>query len=227
MHTFRRPSLQGLRKKQGRHWKKMHTFQGEHMVYAPSIDSGTLPFPDADFGDWFVLRTKARQEKILAADLAARSLGVFCPLVQTTRYYGHRKAVIELPLFPGYVFLRGSNDEAYEADRTRRIAQIIRVHDQDRLDLELQSLHLALENEATLDPYPFLKEGVWVEVRSGPFEGVRGMVESRGRRTNLLVLQVEILGRAVSLEIDGSLLSVIDETREFSRPQPKYLAVNF
>jgi transcription antitermination factor NusG len=190
------------------------------------FDQDLSHWPSQDLGDWFVLRTKARQEKILANDLSARSLGVFLPIVKTTRYYGNRKATVDLPLFPGYVFLRGSNDEAYEADRTRRIAQIIRVHDQERIDVELQSLFLALEGEACLDPYPYLKEGVWVEVRSGPFQGIRGMIESRGSQSNLLILQVEMLGRAVSLQLDGALLDVIDYIEEH-RPQPKYLAMNF
>lgn len=200
---------------------------GASMVHATeSLGLSSSPWPDQDFGDWFVLRTRARQEKILAHDLSARSLGVFLPLVKKIRYYGKRKACVDLPLFPGYVFLRGSNDEAYQADRTRRIAQIIPVHNQARMDLELQSLFVALDNEAPLDPYPYLKEGVWVEVRCGPFQGVRGMIESRTSQTNLLILQVEMLGRAVSLQIDASLLDVI-EFRENPKPQPKYLAVNF
>lgn len=166
-------------------------------------------WPAAEVGDWFVLRTRARQEKILAQDLAARSIFCFLPLIRTVRYYGEHKARVEVPLFAGYLFLRGSVDDAYTADRTQRVAQIIDVADQSRLDAELRSLYLALRNVTTLDPYPYLKQGVHVEVRSGPFRGIQGVVESRARM-NLLVLQVEMLGRAVSLEIDPALLEVID-----------------
>lgn len=171
--------------------------------------SPTVCWPGHEAGLWFVLRTRARQEKILANDLAARSIPSFLPLVNAVRYYGGRKAFVELPLFPGYVFLRGSHDDAYSADRTRRVAQILPVLDQAKLDTELQSLHLALSHDAPLDPFPYLKKGVRVEVRSGPFRGVQGLIEDRSR-SNLLILQVEMLGRAVSLEIDASLLEVID-----------------
>jgi transcription antitermination factor NusG len=171
--------------------------------------------PGSEFGDWFILRTRARQEKIIAQDLAARSIGAYVPLVRAIRYHGGRRTRVDLPLFPGYVFLRGSVDEAYEADRTRRIAQIIKVADQDRLDAELTSLWLALGSEAPLNPYPHLKTGVWVEVRSGPFQGVKGLIQDRSR-TNLLILQVHILGQAVCLEIDGSLLDVIETPRQLS-----------
>ena len=165
------------------------------------------PFPES-LDEWFVLRTKSRQEKALATDLRARGIASFLPLITCTKYYGGRKAHVELPVFPGYVFLRGEIDQAYEADRTRRVAQIIEVVDQRRFDDELRNIHLALRGRAPLDPYPYLHAGVRVEVRAGPFQGVQGVIEEGGRRDRL-ILQVEILGRAVSLEIDASLLDVV------------------
>jgi transcription termination/antitermination protein NusG len=175
-----------------------------------AIDKDVDPFAAEALDLWFVLRTKSRQEKILAGELSARGIRSFLPLMNCTRYYGGRKMQVELPVFPGYLFLRGEVDDAYEADRTRRVAQIIKVVDQTRLDQELCNLRLALQGSAPLDPYPYLRAGVRVEVRAGPFRGLQGVVEPGGRR-NRLVLQVEILGRAVSLEIDPSLLDVIDQ----------------
>jgi transcription termination/antitermination protein NusG len=159
-------------------------------------------------GDWHVLHTKSRQEKILCEDLAALSIPHYLPLVRSVRYYGKRKAVVEEPLFPGYVFLRGTLDQAYLADRTRRVAHIIKVSDQQQIEWELRNLSLALTNTAALSAYPFLKEGVRVEVRSGPFRGLQGVIDGRSKN-NRLILQVNTLGRGVSLEIDGALLEPI------------------
>src|SRR5436190_8646054 len=92
---------------------------------------------------WHVLRTKSRQEKILASELDAMGIGSYLPLIRQVRFYAGRKATVEVPIFPGYVFLRGSIDDAYQADRTKRIAQIIRVHDQQQLHWELRNIHLA------------------------------------------------------------------------------------
>jgi transcription antitermination factor NusG len=154
-------------------------------------------------GDWYVLHTKSRQEKALAHDLVAQDIPHFLPLIQHVRFHGKRKALLREPLFPGYVFLRGSLDEAYLADRTKRIAQIIKVSDQSALDWELRNLAMALVCRAPLDPYPYLKEGVLVEVKGGPLRGLQGFVE---RRMNFdrLVLQVDMLGQAVSLELHGA-----------------------
>ena len=167
-----------------------------------------IAFPPAEFGKWHVLHTKSRQEKVVAADLAAMGIAFYLPLVRQVRYYGRRKARVSMPLFPGYVFLRGTLEQVYAADRTKRIANIIPVNAQDQLDWELKNLHLALARDAELTPFPFLKKGVRVEVRSGPFRGLQGVIEGRAA-DNRLILQVDMLGRAVGLEIDGALLDPI------------------
>jgi transcription antitermination factor NusG len=160
-------------------------------------------------GRWVVLHTKSRQEKMLADDLEARGINHYLPLVRTVRCYGGRRAVVELPLFPGYLFLRGSLDDAYVSDRTRRVAAILPVHDQQRMSVELRNIFMALSGGVALDPYPYLHKGLRVEVRSGPFRGLQGLIDGRGSR-GLLILQVQLLGRAVAMEIDPSLVDLID-----------------
>ena len=158
---------------------------------------------------WYVLHTKSRQEKAVASHLTAKGINHFLPLVAKVRYYGRRKMIVQLPLFPSYVFLLGNVEQAYEADRTRRLARIIHVTDQQQLGWELQNLRLAVDNQAPLDPYPHLKNGVRVEVRAGPFRGLQGVIEHRTRPDRLL-LQINTLGRSVSLEIDGALLEALE-----------------
>jgi transcription termination/antitermination protein NusG len=165
--------------------------------------------PDQSRGMWFVLHTRSRQEKAVAEDLSARRISCFLPLVRQVRYYGRRKALVDEPLFPGYIFLRGVIEQAYTADRSRRIAGIIRVHDQQWLDWELKNLYIALRAQAPLDPFPYLKRGVRVEVRSGPFRGLQGLVEDR-LKIDRILLQVNMLGRGVSLEVDGALVEPLD-----------------
>ena len=181
-------------------------------VIAPRarVESGSGPvLPSAEYGDWFVLRTRSRQEKILAADLRARKIGYFLPLMRVERMYCNRKISVELPLFVGYLFLRGSFDDAYFADRTGRVAQIIQVNDQRRLDWELSNLAQVMGLNTKIDPYPYLKKGVRVEVRSGPLKGIQGLVEDRARK-HRLILQVDALGQAVSVEVDAAIVEVAE-----------------
>ena len=170
-----------------------------------TTSANSLVFPEASLGDWHVLHTLSRQEKAVAADCAAMKVGCFLPLIRQVRFYGNRKAKVELPLFPGYVFVRGTRDQVFEVDRMKRIASIIKVPDQFQIEQELRQLHLAVIHQAPLEPFPYLKKGIPVEVRSGPFRGLRGIIEDR-TKDQRIILQVNILGRAVSLELDGALL---------------------
>ena len=76
---------------------------------------------------------------------------------------------VEMPLLPGYLFLSGHLEDCYEAYRTTRVKlQIIPVNDQAKLTWELKNLAMVLDQEVTLDPYPYLvkKElGWWVRGR--------------------------------------------------------------
>ena len=174
-----------------------------------AIDLGAIALEGV--GQWFVLHTRSRQEKALAADLSAMGVRCFLPMLKTVRYYGRRKARVVLPLFPNYVFLRGSLDDVYQADRTRRVASIIRVADQAGLQRELMQIHRVLLAEGELSLHPGLERGVWVEVTAGPFKRVRGQVEGYAK-LDRLILQVQALGQASSLEIDAGLLRRIDPT---------------
>jgi transcription antitermination factor NusG len=159
---------------------------------------------------WFVLHTLSRQEKQLCEDLDNRFIRHFLPLVTKTHYYGRRKVVAELPLFPGYLFMLGSIEQAYSADRTGRVARILPVADQDQLNWEMRNLQIALQRKAVLDIYPNLRAGARVEVRSGPFRRLQGVIDERPGKRNQLFLQVTTLGKGVSLEIDSSLLELLE-----------------
>ena len=154
-------------------------------------------------GFWYVLHTRSRHEKSLAEDLSARGIRHFLPLVTKVRRWGKRKATVEEPLFPGYLFLRGSQEDAFTADRTRWVAQIIPVADQQRLEWELRNIARALDEKTPLDPYPYLKKGIRVEVTSGPLRGLQGLIESR-TNVDKLILAIDMLGQGVTVELAGA-----------------------
>ena len=56
---------------------------------------------------WFALYTTPRHEKHVSEMLAQRQIETFLPLYRTTRRWKKsRPVVLELPLFPTYVFVR-------------------------------------------------------------------------------------------------------------------------
>jgi transcription antitermination factor NusG len=158
---------------------------------------------------WHVIHTRTRQEKALARSLTAAGVEHYLPLVRRVRVCGHRKRTVEQPLFASYLFLFGPVEATYMAVATKRVANVIRVPDQDRFVGEIQQIRLALDQGAELSPYPYLTVGRRVRVTGGPFRGIEGMIE-KVPRPDRLVLQIAALGRATSLEIDAGLLEPVD-----------------
>lgn len=174
--------------------------------------SMALPTPQHEThcdAKWYVLHCKPRQEQCVADALKAKRAHAYLPRIEQVRYYGKRKVKRSLPLFPGYVFLLGNKDNAYDVDRSRGIVQIIEPHDQDQLAWELENIQFAIQQDAPLIECASLKVGTRVEVIAGPFKGMQGLVEAN-RRDDRVVLQVSMLGRAMSVEIDASLLNKLD-----------------
>lgn len=179
---------------------------------APGSDFSRLPPAEARSagGAWSVAHTLPRQEKALAEALVMSGVPCFLPLISHVRFYGHRKRTVEIPLFASYVFVFGTVEQSRDALRTKRVVQMLAVADQTRLDNELSQLDRAIAGGATLDPYPYLEVGKRVVVVRGPFQGIEGLIDER-KSVGRLVLNVSLLGRATSLEIDSSLLEPMDE----------------
>lgn len=165
--------------------------------------------PPAPVARWSVLHTRPRQEKALARMLHAANIEHELPLARHVTFHGHRRRVVDTPLFPSYLFMRGPAEATWFARASRRVANVIPIDDQARFLHELTQIRLALESGADLLADDYLAVGRRVRVRSGPFRDIEGLIETRSR-SGRLVLQVEALGRATSLEIDTSLLEPVD-----------------
>jgi transcriptional antiterminator RfaH len=158
---------------------------------------------------WHVVHTRPRQEKALARTLTAAGVEHYLPLHERVRFRGRRKIVVHEPLFPSYLFLLGPVEATWMAIETRRVANVISVADQTRFTHELDQIRKVLSAGAELGPYRFLEVGRRVRVTSGPFKDIEGLVEA-WQKSNRLVLQIQALGRAASLEIDAGLLEPVD-----------------
>lgn len=168
--------------------------------------SGNSPRP---CGEWWVIHSKARQEKIIAQHLTARGIICYLPLVRRLRRNGRGKIAAELPLFPSYLFFFGEQGERYTTLMTHRVANVIRATDQSRLEHELWQVYQATQSEHAVDLYPALKRGRRCRIVRGALRGVEGVVVNR-RGLWRVYLGIEMLGQSAELEIDPSDLEVID-----------------
>ena len=70
--------------------------------------------------------------------------------------------------------------------------------------IELDSIRLLVGSELQYDPCPLIHEGMMVEVMHGPLRGVVGRLMRKDAQHARLVLSVDLIGQAVSVEVDAA-----------------------
>lgn len=160
-------------------------------------------------GQWWVVHTRSRNEKALAHDLISKNISYFLPMSWKVSRRSRRTVRSLLPLFSGYLFFCGQEDQRVELLQTNRVANLIEVNDQETLLNELAQLDQALRTGAPLTPYKYIKAGQRCRVIAGPLIGMEGIVV-RSKNDIRLVLQIDMLGQAASVEIDIDMIEVLD-----------------
>jgi len=152
---------------------------------------------------WYAVYTKHQHERKSADLLARKGIEVYLPLYRCVRQWQDRKKKLVLPLFPGYVFFRSTLSDRTEILGTPGVFFIVTsagracpIPDQD-----IHSLQTMTNSQAVIEPHPFLHSGDLVRIRRGPLAGVRGIL-TRLKNQDRLVLCVELLRKAVSVEVD-------------------------
>lgn len=157
---------------------------------------------------WIALRTRSRQEKAVARLASAKRVYCYLPLIDRVNLIRNRKYVTKVPLFPGYVFIYGYLEDVYDEGLSPRICQIISIKDQSRFSAEISHIQRALEFPASIELFPFAVRGRRCRVVRGPLYGVEGVVLDR-KKTYRLIIQIDIVGQGVALEIDADMLEPV------------------
>jgi transcription antitermination factor NusG len=175
------------------------------LALEPSVFPADLFCPgegSASAGRWWVLHTRPRAEKALAQKLLGREISFFLPLYERRWRNWGRLFCSHIPLFPGYVFLRGDREQRLAALETKQVARVLEVEDQQQLQVDLERVHRLIVSKVALTPENRLQAGTVVVITSGSLEGMKGKVLSHGKQLRL-VIEVEFLQRGVSVEIES------------------------
>lgn len=163
----------------------------------PDLFPGDLFRVRAENLPWWVAHVRSRQEKGLARHLLERAAPFYLPLAEKRVQRQGRERLSYLPLFPGYVFFRGSADERLAALRSQLVVRTLEVRDQALLHRELERIWRLQEAGERLVPHPYLGPGDEVDVVDGPLKGFSGVVLREAGQTRLVV-SVTLLSRSVA-----------------------------
>ena len=166
----------------------------------------TLRLPDSYFEPhWYAAYTCAQHERRVAAELRARSVEYFLPLYSSVRRWKDRRVNLELPLFPGYVFVRLALRERL---RVLQIPSVVRLVGFNGLpaalpDEEMEILRSGLGGSLRAQPHPFLQVGRRVRIIGGPFSGLEGILKKK--KSNLrVVVSFDLIQRAISVDVNAA-----------------------
>ena len=156
---------------------------------------------------WHALYTRHQHEKVVAQALSGKGFEVFLPQYRTVHRWKDREKELLLPLFPNYVFIHGGLDRMLALVTTPGIHSLVSWGGRPATIPweEIEAVRRLVESAYLIEPHPFLKCGDRVRIKSGPLEGIEGILvrKTRGYR---LVLSVEMLSRSASVEVDTSMV---------------------
>jgi len=164
---------------------------------------------------WYAAYTCANHEKRVREQLEQRCVESFLPVYETIRRWKDRRMRLQLPLFPGYLFVRMTLVDRMRVLQVPSVVRLVGFNGQLSAlrDEEIDSLKQGLAGGVRAEPYPFLTVGRRVRVKRGPFEGIQGILLRRKGKLRL-VLSVELIMRSVVIDVDAAdvepaILSVI------------------
>ena len=159
---------------------------------------------------WHVLHVVANHEKRVAQHLSVRSVEHFLPLYTERSRWTDRSVQLERPIFTGYVFVRFSPQERLSVISTPGAIRLLGDSDIQRVSpVELDRIRESLASGHSLRPHPSVPIGTQVRIRSGVFEGVKGVVTEL-RQQCKVVIALTAVQQCFSLEIGLEDIEVID-----------------
>jgi transcription antitermination factor NusG len=157
--------------------------------------------------------TVSRHEKVVARQMNGNGVDHFLPLYKCVRRWKDRRKELELPLFPGYVFIRIAFQDRLRVQQLPGVLQIVSFNGKPAPlpDAEIEALRNGLSRNAWLEPHPYLTVGRRVRVRSGPMAGLVGVLVRKKEKFRV-VLSVDLILQSVALEVDSADVEPVTST---------------
>jgi transcription termination/antitermination protein NusG len=151
---------------------------------------------------WFALRVKPNYEKRVATALRGKGLEELLPLYRSKRRWSDRVKVLDLPLFPGYLFCRLDLAARLPLLTTPGFLYIVGVGKtpQPVDEAEILAIQSVMRSGVPVTPWPSLVVGQKVELQHGPLRGLIGVLTKISNQHRIYV-SVTLLRRSISVEV--------------------------
>lgn len=154
---------------------------------------------------WYAIWTRSRHEQVVREQLQQKGVEAFLPTIPRWSRWKDRKKKIDWPLFPGYCFARFDPADRLAVLKCTGVVTIVSFNGDIAPipEPEIDGIRRLVQSDLQYDPCPLVREGMQVEVTHGPLKGVVGRLLRKGAHARL-VLSVDLIGQAVSVEVDAA-----------------------
>jgi transcription antitermination factor NusG len=161
---------------------------------------------------WFAVYTSPRHEKRVAQYLNVREIEHYLPLYHPRHRWSDGSTVtLDLPLFPGYIFVRIDRTERVRVLEVPGVLKVVGGTGRQPAalpDAEIDALRSGLSLRRA-EPHPLLTIGQRARIRSGALAGMEGVVV-RQKGSLRVVLTVDLIMQSIAVEVDGTELEPLD-----------------
>jgi transcription antitermination factor NusG len=190
-----------------------HSGESNSVDMAGSAELGSVPAEgDATMvlPPWFALRVRPNYEKPVAAALRGKGFQEFLPLVQSRRQWSDRVKIMDLPLFPGYLFCRLSLEQRMPLLTTPGFLYLVGVGKNPEAvnESEIEAIQSVLRSGLPVAPWPSLMVGQKVRLKHGPLRGLEGVLTKIANQHRMYVA-VTLLKRSISVEVAPEWIDTI------------------
>ncbi len=176
-------------------------------------ENGTAPAAIPGTAErWFAVKTRPRHEKKVVSELEHRGIVNYLPLVHETHRWSDRRKELDLPLFPGYVFVQTamSPESRLAVVRVNGVLHFVGSRNQGTAipEKQIEGIRKLLASDVQAMPYAFVKVGQRVSIRGGALDGLEGIVVGRNGRRRF-VISIEAIERSLAISVEGYDLEAV------------------
>ena len=166
-----------------------------------------------DTPNWYAVYTCAQREKLVATQFASRGIEHFLPLFESVREWSDRRVTLQMPLFPGYLFVYTCLRRRLPILTVPGVVNLVSVAGQPApLPAEVVPTLRDGLKRVSAEPYPYLATGQRISICSGPLKGLTGILLRR-KSGPRVVVSIDAIERSFLADVDAHDLAPIGKTR--------------
>ncbi len=166
---------------------------------------------------WYALLTRSRFENIVHDSITKKSIEAFLPKIKTISRRKDRRVIIDVPLFPGYLFVKTSSDPRHQL-KILKTTGVVRLLGCNNGPVpvpsdSIESLKIITGSDMDIiikGSTSEMSQGTPVMIISGPMAGVKGEFVKYKNKSRVII-RIETMGQFAGVETDKENLEKLPD----------------